>query len=1161
MADIEAAAAAVAASVASASNPAATSERRKAALELCDQFKNGDPRTVATVAVVLAKRGQPPEIQHFAYGVLQHVLRTHGTELTPEEKRGFLVTALQLFKECMDDSVPAGWAIKAKVASLLAEVARAEGPAVWHELLPTLFQAATQGPSQAELVALALRWLPEDVTVHNEDLQGDRRRGLLFALTKALPQILPFLYKLLEQHFAEAMAALQQSSTALARRHAAVIEATLAAMGAYAEWAPVSALTNAGSSCVDACGHFLRYAEFQNHACDFFKNFCARRRGKGEEAEVFDSAMVRAGEALCSSAPAVLGRAPGSNVPGSAEDVYDEDFAQRLSEALVSLGNNHLHALSTRPDIQDVYLKQMLDFARHKNQALSSISLQFWLPLLRESGQPDPAARSKATKVDSETAAALLETASDRLHRAWASISITGQTPKDVVPEDFLSDAEYVKYRLQLVDLVRLVSAQHPALAVQATVGRTGLAIANLDGGIATHDALDSAVMVLENATSAMPTDAFASDPGVVASIEQFLQQVLSIQYSSPIVAEQLCRILDSFGKYYKPGPAILPQVISKLFDVFSTIPTPTAPPASTSKARRRARQQAGASVLKISLAAATVLAPHLVAFADGISTLQQQGILQDGDHIMLQEALLVIASKAGDTAQSQVFNQILEPLRLRWTDPHWQSSLTSAQSFVAFLAPAQLNCEQRAWLFSAMAMLEKLLKRAEPAAAKQSASHPLSQHLQWILPPLLQLIKCLHELWSPPVQQQVLPAGYQEALDIGPFEKSMLAGNTPAQAVASVPGGDREDTDSGAVDGEGPASLRNFLKGIRESAYQVVGLCATKLPAFYEQSNIANLLPTCLFHCFEAVEARHVKSFLRNIVVPFTKHCPPQLRSTWLTPVLHPTLVHMHSRLTAAWQQHTVPDATTKERGTQELTAEVVTDKLLRDMTREHCALLVLLTQPLQASQNGCSSPRDTAPEVSMGGAADQSSLLFYLLQHEAMASAAIHTAISALSWPDSESAHKAVAFCSALTTVAVGDARLHAVVGAEVLHAAISALTFVSNQTNQSDLIALIREIYVKLSPCTSAPSQVLLSLPTVNSASLQKLQQAVSSTGSEKEQRQLLKQLLLAAGGDDLKALSSPVKSSTISNLPGRTMAPKRINAPKDDDTGMSLSSIGL
>lgn len=86
------------------------------------------------------------------------------------------------------------------------QIARREGLSLWQELFPSLVSLSNKGPAQvsfifllfgsvvflfysylrsssgnaaalsfslqAELVSMMLRWLPEDITVHNEDLEG-----------------------------------------------------------------------------------------------------------------------------------------------------------------------------------------------------------------------------------------------------------------------------------------------------------------------------------------------------------------------------------------------------------------------------------------------------------------------------------------------------------------------------------------------------------------------------------------------------------------------------------------------------------------------------------------------------------------------------------------------------------------------------------------------------------------------------------------------------------------------------------------------------------------------------------------------------------------------------------------------------------------------------
>eukprot|EP00854_Cymbomonas_tetramitiformis_P027478 gene27478-33891_t len=136
------------------------------------------------------------------------------------------------------------WAIKCKASALFAEVLRQEGVSSWGLLLPEVLSLASIGPSQAELVAMVLRWVPEDVTVHNEDILGLQMQALLKGLLAALPEILPFLYK-------------------------AAVDATLSAVQAYADWAPVPMFAQHGL--LDACGHLLASTDFQLQACSFLR--------------------------------------------------------------------------------------------------------------------------------------------------------------------------------------------------------------------------------------------------------------------------------------------------------------------------------------------------------------------------------------------------------------------------------------------------------------------------------------------------------------------------------------------------------------------------------------------------------------------------------------------------------------------------------------------------------------------------------------------------------------------------------------------------------------------------------------------------------------------------------------------------------------------------
>ena len=81
----------------------------------------------------------------------------------------------------------------------MAHVVRQQGAKTWQALVPDLANgAASENPGVAEISALTMRYVAEDVAVHNADILGGRMKELLFGLTSTLPQTLPALYRSLE---------------------------------------------------------------------------------------------------------------------------------------------------------------------------------------------------------------------------------------------------------------------------------------------------------------------------------------------------------------------------------------------------------------------------------------------------------------------------------------------------------------------------------------------------------------------------------------------------------------------------------------------------------------------------------------------------------------------------------------------------------------------------------------------------------------------------------------------------------------------------------------------------------------------------------------------------------------------------------------------------
>lgn len=111
-------------------------------------------------------------------------------------------------------------------------------------------------------------------------------------------------------------------------------------------------------------------------------------------------------------------------------------------------------------------------------------------------------------------------------------------------------------------------------------------------------------------------------------------------------------------------------------------------------------------------------------------------------------------------------------------------------------------------------------------------------------------------------------------------------------------------------------------------------------------------------------------------------------------------------------------------------------------------------------------------------------------------------------------EPVFRSTMFCRQVVMLANKDATLASFVGSDMLSTAIRALSQ-SVVPTTNELLQLIRDILAQQLGKAQGPTQVLLSLPGVNEGTLSQLSASFRQTGSEKEQRNILKTFFLQAG----------------------------------------------
>nr|XP_043632006.1 protein HASTY 1 [Erigeron canadensis] len=1157
-----------------------SSDDRKSALSYLESVKAGDVRILASTSFLLVKKDWSAEVRLHAFKLLQHLVRLRWDELTPEERREFAKVSVDLMNEVANGVEE--WALKSQTAALIAEIVRREGVGLWQELLPSLVSLSSSGPVHAEMVCMMLRWLPEDVTVHNEDLEGERRRLLLRGLTESLPEILPLLYTLLEKHFGAAMTEAGRQQLDIAKQHAATVTATLNAINAYAEWAPLPYLSKCGT--IHGCGFLLSSPDFRLHACEFFKLVSSRKRPADADSD-YDSAMSSVLVILMNVSTDFL------NISESGSGIIndrDVEFAECICESLVSLGSTNLQCITIDNVTLSTYLQKMMQYFRHFKLELHHQSLIFWLAFIRDLlTKPkipvgDVSAENVASapgQVDNQKQK-ILHFVSDEICSVMLEISFQRLLKKEKInpgnehsagglelwSDDFESRGNFGQYRSRLMELIRLVASFKPLIAVTKVSDRVIMIIKSLllaplpSQNLAT---LESMQLAMENVLAAV-FDGSIDDNGSGSDVqlascrvlEGLLQQLLMLKWTEPELVEILGHYLEALGPFLKYYPDAVGSVINKLFELLNSLPIAVKDP-STSGARY-ARLHICTAFVRLAKTANTRLLPHMKSIAETVAYLQKEGQLLRGEHNLFGEAFLIIASAAGPQQQQEVMTWLLEPLSHQWTQLEWQSAYLSDPAGVIKLCGET----QFMWsLFHTVTFFEKALKRSgiskcnvnSNTTVASSTLHPLASHLPWMLPPLLKLLRAIHSLWSPSVTQ-MLPGEVKAAMIMGDAEQMSLLGETnPKMLKGAI------TFSEGLKDGNvepNEIDIRNWLKGIRDSGYNVLGLSTTVGESFFRSIDI-EAVDLALMENINSMEFRHIRQLVHSILIPLVKNCPSELWDIWLKRLLYPLLVYSHQALKCSWSglleegRAKVPDLHGIIVGT-DLKVEVMEEKLLRALTREICTLLSVLGS---LGMNGGLHHEQTPKDSDVLS----SSVVGFLLKNKDIAVPLLHLCLDAFRWTDGESAVKVFSFCGTVVLLAVStnNFELRQFVCKDLFTAVIQGLALESNAFASAELISLCRDIFINFCKEDPAPRQILLSLPCIGPQDLLAFEEALGKTSSPKEQKQLMKSFLLVGTGNQLKAIAIQKSVNVITNVVARP----RSSLPATDSRTEDGGPIGL
>lgn len=316
----------------------------------------------------------------------------------------------------------------------------------------------------------------------------------------------------------------------------------------------------------------------------------------------------------------------------------------------------------------------------------------------------------------------------------------------------------------------------------------------------------------------------------------------------------------------------------------------------------------------------------------------------------------------------------------------------------------------------------------------------------------------------------------------------------------------------------EGFAStVRGTMRNVREQGYHIIYLMTKFDEQFYGISELAEPLADALFADADSLSANHLHPVI-NLTTGLVQRCPPHYRTQFLPPVLKRLFVTLDNKIIREWEAiGAAADRAQQEK--DELGDEMRTESVLRQLTYSMVSFVPFLLEydrnfaGAQTNGNGAAHHKPLLSELVLSDPSILEPLLLFCTHALRMRDSRCCSTICKVF----RNVIPIFASTSGTAVVSAETAQqVREFICTEVLKACITSLNEPYFADLQKDLAALIAQIVLLYSAKTSTPRAILLSLPDMPEAKVDKAIHRVCKAQNERQQRALVLELLEGVRG---------------------------------------------
>ena len=603
--------------------------------------------------------------------------------------------------------------------------------------------------------------------------------------------------------------------------------------------------------------------------------------------------------------------------------------------------------------------------------------------------------------------------------------------------------------------------------------------------------------------------------------LETLLKMLLHFQTRDPLIQTRYLHALQVLVPLYKTNHAALDATLDHLFSQMQfRLDSELNKPLSTiSEDSQAARRKAFAVFINLCNTNSGYLLPAIDKLVNNAGLLWTEQKISSPELIMLYEAFVVISNEWKNyDKQFQFLVYLLNSLKDEWKSKPFCEVASSEELLLKCLGAVEepdenrRNAlrEMREKILHTLSMFKSVAKRMpnnpqqmglvqrvqRPSGGVQATvKYPIAPFLVELLPNVMSMIRTLHSIYRPEVQN-LIPADKRIPLfRVGIDEKQTMLKQVFVASKLSE------------YEYYLYTTHRN-IRRLRAYCYEILGqACKYCDPQqFWGNPQLYNLLASSVFSFLEHIDNKDLKVLLGSFVSPFAQYCPKNLYQSLLSNVLSSLFNLIYARLDGGWNQ-ILHSASSSAPDQSSASDEVIQEHMLRELTQEVIDVPLALTKSLSKTKDNKNPQPDDLTD--------------FVINCDAVIGIMVMISVRLMNIPDTVAVHKAILFVQRVLPFLVENRKMYPIIGGELLQTAITALMIFKPDMHQT-IMGLIADVYFYYSRRCPFPEQVFSQIPNIKPNQIKNLNQSIAGKKKDEKKfrmsmRDFLKKIAGASSGD--------------------------------------------